>query len=185
MGIGRWMVGTAVMLLVPAGAFAQPAAESLEQLKMLVQPGDRLSITATTGERTIGRLAGIDAERLTLEVDGRPRSWTDDDIAQIEQRRDDSLKNGLIIGAVSGCVVGAGLGLLFSHIDDDGAGVSVTGATASLAMMSAMGAGIGALIDAAVRRQQVVYRANGAGARVSFAPVVTPTTKGARVTWRF
>lgn len=100
----------------------------------------------------------------------------------------DSLRNGILIGAITG----AGLGMASCAanpqcVDDEGA----PAVTVGLGLMgTAAGAGIGALVDALIKpAKPPVLRVPGPGAaphaRVSVSPVLSPRAKGAAVSFMF
>ena len=98
-------IGGAVFLLLCAGGApveAQGVASSFDQLTVLVKPGDKISVVDVTGREAGGRIGTLSRDALTLVTEAGPRVLGEGDVAQIRQRRDDSLKNGAIIGAVAG-----------------------------------------------------------------------------------
>lgn len=98
-------IGGAVILLLCAGGApveAQGVASSFDQLAVLVKPGDEISVIDVTGRKADRRIGTLSRDALTLVTEGVPRRLGEGDIAQIRQRRNDSLKNGPGIGAVAG-----------------------------------------------------------------------------------
>ena len=89
-----------LFLLVCAGGTrveAQGVASSFDQLAVLVKPGDKISVVDVTGREAEGRIGTLSRDALTLVTKAGPRVLGEGDVAQIRQRRDDSLKNGAII----------------------------------------------------------------------------------------
>ena len=87
---------------------AQGQAASFDQLSVLVRPGDKVTVTPTTGAPFSGRIASLSASELTLRVGKELRDLRELDVATVRHRRDDSLANGaawgLGIGAAAGFV---------------------------------------------------------------------------------
>lgn len=161
----------------PAGA--QEIAGTFEQLRVLVKPGDRITVIDDAGRETTGSIADLSASSLVL-LSGRDRhDFSASDIGTIRQRRSDSLANG----AKWGLAVGAGLGLLAglalaSEAGD--AGAFVVGATL---FYGGVGAGIGVGVDALISGNQVIYvRRSSPSARFTVTSPMTPRRLGIVVT---
>jgi hypothetical protein len=160
----------ATLAMAPA-AHAQEIAGSFDQLRVLVKAGDTITITDNAGAATRGRLTDLSPASLSVMVDGRPRTMAAGDISTISQRRSDSLANGagwgLGIGAVLGLAVGIALERSYDE-DADGA-LAVTGAIT----YGAIGAGMGAGIDALIKSPMVIFaRPRTSASRLSVAPLV-------------
>ena len=98
-------IGGVLFLLLCAGGTrveAQQVASSFDQLLVLVKPGDKITVIDVTGRETKGRIGGLSRDALILVTSAGPRQLGEVDVAAISQRRDDSLTNGAIIGAVAG-----------------------------------------------------------------------------------
>jgi hypothetical protein len=65
---------------LPGVAWAQQPAQSLEQLKLLVAPGDDLIVVHPPGDMPRGKLSAITPEEITLDVGGRIQRWPAADI---------------------------------------------------------------------------------------------------------
>jgi hypothetical protein len=150
----------AAALLVPATTTAQALAGNLDQLRVLVKVGDTLNVTDASGREVRGRVISLSASALELAVGGQSRSFGDNDITSIRQRRGDSLRNGTLIGLG----VGAGIGALcfaLAATEDDTVGFGV----ACMGVYSGLGAAIGVGIDAAIRGNQLIFARPAAPAR--------------------
>lgn len=88
----------ALLLLIATSAGAQEIAGKFDQLRVLVKPGDTLTITDSTGQRMQGKLTQLSTSSLVLDVSGALRQFQDTDVDTIEKRGPDSLKNGALIG---------------------------------------------------------------------------------------
>jgi hypothetical protein len=171
----RWSILTllAVALMAPA-ARAQEIAGSFDQLRVLVKKGDTIAVTDNAGATTHGRLTELSPASLALLVDGRPRVIEAADISTISQRRSDSLANGAGWGLGIGAVLGLAVGIsLESSYDEDANGaLAVTGAIT----YGALGAGMGAGIDALIKSPMVIF----ARPRSTSPPVVVAPMVGRR-----
>jgi hypothetical protein len=179
-------IGGAVFLILCAGGTrveAQGVASSFDQLGVLVQPGDKISVVDVTGREAEGRIGKLSRDMLTLVTEAGPRQFGEVDVAKIRQRRDDSLTNGAIIGAAAGTAYFLTMVALLG--DSDGGEVIVSTAVAGGVLFAAMGAGAGAGIDALITRRQVIYQKPAGGNRVSVSPLFGHGRRGAAVTVSF
>jgi hypothetical protein len=151
-------------------------ATSFDQLKVLAAPGQRVSVTDAAGARFVGTIAALSPSTLSVRIGQELRHLSENDIATLRQRRDDSLGNGALWGLGTGMTVGmvtcgrchVGPGLMLG------------------ALFAGAGAGIGIGIDALVRGEMVIYRGRGASAaRVSIAPRLAPSHQALSVSLRF
>ena len=160
----------ALMVLAAASVEAQVIAGNFDQLRVLVKPGDTLTVTDGTGGRLRGKLMDVSASSLELDVAGTRRLFQDTDVATIEKRGADSLKNGALIGLVTaGAIFGPAFGALTGEW---GAAVAVG------LMYSGIGAGIGVGIDALIEGERVVYAASRPKTTVSVAPAPRRSGRG-------
>jgi hypothetical protein len=168
-----------MLAALASDAEAQGIANSFTELRLLVRPGDKVSVTGPTGEVT-GKLAQLSSSALKLNAHGRVLDFHEADVSAIRQRRADSLQNGALIGLC----VGSGLVLaLIASADDAPLDGWVLMATAAY---GGIGAGIGAGVDALIVGRQVIYeRAPARGARLRISPVLTARQKGVRASIRF
>lgn len=174
----------AVLLLLVTGAPVQgqqSIARSFEQLQFLVKSGDRISITAEAGEKVDGSIVSLTNTELVLASHGARRSFRSGEALRIRQRRGDSLSNGIWTG------VGVGIGLVALAAAADESGMLSPGlVVAAGAIYAAMGAGVGAGVDALIRsRQTILDTTVRAGASVTLRPAVGRGHLGATVGWRF
>jgi hypothetical protein len=179
------MSGAALLLLCASATRveAQGVASSFDQLAVLVNPGDKITVVDITGGETKGRIEKLSPDRLTLVTPAGSRELGEADVALIRQRRDDSLKNGAIIGAVAGTVYYVTLAaLLWSS---DGGDVIVSTVVRGAVTAAALGAAAGVGIDALVRSLQVIYRKVPGENRVSVSPLLGHGYRGAVITVKF
>ena len=179
-------IGGAVFLLLCTGARleAQSVASSFDQLSVLVKPGDKIRIVDAAGAEADGRIGMLSRDTLTLVTRAGPRQLGENDVAQISQRRGDSLQNGALIGAAAG--VGYGLALLtFAAALSDGGDVIPASVVTGMVVFTGMGAAAGAGIDALIARRQVIYRKPGSPGRIKVTALFGPGRRGAAITLQF
>ena len=171
----------AALILVASAAEAQELAGTFDQLRVLVKPGDTLTVIDVAGQRVRGKVVSLSNSALNLTISGTPRQFLTTDVNTIEKRGPDSLKNGALIGlAIGGGIGTVGMLALVSTDDNPGA-IAIVGAL----MYGGIGAGIGAGFDALIEGDRVIYARSGSGARLTIAPIVSRDRKGARVSLRF
>jgi len=170
-----------LIVLVPALSAAQEPVKSFDQLNTRLKVGDTVWVTDAQGREIKGKIRGLSATSLLLDAGGSPQDLQAARVGTIRVQQSDSLKNGALIGLAAGAVAGA---LVMVAVCDGEAGCAPGGAL----LGAGAGAGIGVGIDAARGGKRVLaYRAPGASgsARLSFAPVITPRTKGVAVAFSF
>jgi hypothetical protein len=158
---------------------AQDVASSFDQLAVLVKPGDKISVVDANGSAMEGRIETLSRDAITVLTPSGLRALREDDVTTIRQRRDDSLRNGAIIGAVAGTAyVATALAVLR---DRDGGGIIIPSAIVGIAAIAGIGAAAGAGIDALITRRQVIYEKGSARTKVSVSPLFRHGRRGAAV----
>jgi hypothetical protein len=181
-----WKVAIALAIVSLLVAFALAAAQEpvrdFSQLNTRLVPGDTVWVTDAQGREVKGRILSLGTDALALEGGGR--TYGPSDVATIQVRRADSLRNGALIGLG----VGGGLVLVacVANAESEDVGWCVLGA----AIYGGIGAGIGVGIDALIPGKKILaYRAPGssgaAGPRLSVAPLITPRAKGVALSFAF
>lgn len=151
------------VLLLATAAGRPVSAQSAGAPNGAVWPGIRADRLTTVFVRdidnvtTTGKLLAFSPEALVLLVDGEERRLERSRVLRVQTR--DSLKNGTIIGAVTGLLVGA----LTAGIADCSSGSSIDGCPglrfSFVAFSTATYAGLGAGIDAMIRGRTTIYAA--------------------------
>src|SRR5688572_1034304 len=141
-----------ISMVDPVSAMAQVAA-SFEQLMVLVEPDDTVTLRDFNGNQTRGRIALVTPSSLRLVVDGAPRDLAPSEVMEIRQRRGDSLANGAIIGAIAGGGFGL-IGSILVCVEEENCAAWVAGL---LTTYAALGAGVGVGVDALIRREQTIF----------------------------
>ena len=179
-----------VMLLISSVASAQTTEQ--DEIHRRVKQGQKMSITDERGREFNGRLEIVTAQGLTIRTgDGRV------DVPFGEIVRIDRPKDTNWNGARYGFIGGAGLGLSLLAWQDNrqcdprsvvpchrATGTAPSGMYASAAITSGMlGACVGAVVDALIRRDRNIYLRGGP--RISISPVFGATSGGAvmRLSW--
>ena len=164
---------TLLLLIVVfrAPATAQTAS-SFEQLALLVESGDRITVTDSAGSERTGRIVGLSPSALELLVDGARHDFREAQVDTIRQWRHDSLRNGMWFGLAIGAALGA-------KADNPSAPGAILG------LFAAAGMGIGVGIDALIPSRQVIYQSTGVARRVTVAPLVAGSGRGVAVRFGF
>lgn len=181
--IRRAVTAVALLLTLSVMADAQELAGTFDQLRVLVKPGDTISVIDATGSATKGTIETLSPSSIALLASGRRRDFREDEVDSIRQRRPDSLQNGARWGLALGAGFGTLAGLaLRSECSGCWSGWFVPFAAT---FYGAMGSGIGAGMDALINSPQVIYaRSSRSIARVTLVPAVTGDRKGLMVSWR-
>lgn len=182
MRIPWWPVTALVIVLLPWPALAQRTASSFDQLAVLVEPGDRITVRDAAGAETTGRLDTISPHGLTILANGKRIDWTDTDVTRISQRRQDSLANGALWGLVGGAGTFVTLAVLFCAEDDCDFDPAVVGA---VAVYAGLGAAVGVGVDALITRRQVIYERAAGSSALSVAPILSHGRRGVALSLRF
>jgi hypothetical protein len=157
-------------------ANAQQIAGNFDQLRVLVAPGDTLTVTDASGARMQGKLTQLSGSGLVLDVSGVLRQLQDTAVVTIEKRGSDPLKNGALMGLAIGGVLG---GLAIGATAEYGDGPAAAYALAGALLYGGIGAGIGAGIDALVEGRRVIYASsNSPTTKLSVRPVFNGTRTG-------
>jgi hypothetical protein len=156
-------------LLIPAHAYAQSTLA-----KGLTPDGmPTVFVLDDRGIETRGQLLRLDDESVVVQVGAEQRRFETARINKIT-KRGDSLRNGVIAGAV----VGALLGVMSAGITDCPGGCAGF-RVAAVPLSSAFYAAIGTGIDAMIQGRTVIYQAP----TVRFAPAKDGATIGLSVRW--
>ena len=180
-----WMVAVVAILasaLFPLAANAQGTAKTLDELRLLVKVGDTVTITDASAGVATGRIASLSPSAIALNADGRLRTWTEADIAQIQHRRSDSLGNGALwgfgIGAAFAVVAFAAAG--DEAVEEEGGWMVL-----ETGVYGAIGAGIGVGVDALIKKTSIIYARAPGGASARIVPIITGGRRGVALRMAF
>jgi hypothetical protein len=161
---GRICATAALTIWFAATAAAQPPgpARSFEELQGRVRTGDRVYVIDTSGMSTRGAIAAVSKVSLTLTLDGTRREFDASTVRQVDRRRRDSVRNGLLIGIGAGALVGflAGRGADSPSCPSSGIECG-QGALLGAAGGAVWGAVAGLITDALIHKREVIYLAQG------------------------
>jgi hypothetical protein len=169
--------------LMASVAQAQDTASSFDQLRVLVKPGDTVTVTGNSGGVMQGRIVDLSSQALGLQVDGQRRELFVDDVRTITEQRHANLATG----AKWGVGIGAGFGVLTMAAATSGYRCynCMTWILMSGAVYGGIGAGIGVGIAATMEHQQVIFAKPGSSLKLSVAPMVGRDRKGLLLTARW
>ena len=153
---------------VHLGWMAEPSAESVVTLTDLVI-GEAVHVETIGGQRLKGDIGDVTPMELTIVENGLSVTAPSADVRTV--RKQDSLVNGMLLGAAGGMV---GTAVVSGNFCPE------EGACGIVVMSTSMGGGIalGAVVDAFMRR--TLYR-RPRDAQVRVTPLVSPKRMGARV----
>lgn len=195
MSILALLMPVPLLLVTPHVMSAQVVATSFEELRPLVKSGDTIYVTEVSGRKTKGRLGELSQSSLELLIrkngsDGRdvfePQSrLAERDVRQIQIDRGDSVLNGTLIGlaVVAGpWLLGCNPATDWCYYNDGANLIRMIALTTS-----AIGAGIGALVDASIRdRVLVYYQAPGQrSSGIHVSPFVSKSAAGIQMSLQF
>ena len=180
-GSPMWLpmaAAVAMVVMMPSSSAAQEPPEAptavFQDLPLLVNLGDRVTVTDDTGRELEGELIDISPSALSVLVDDTRFDLQEADITRIGQRRPDSVTNGTLIGLLSGALFGA-----IAARDDPRVALFAAG------IYGGIGAGIGALVDYERVGTRVVYGTRNSSRRFSVAPMLARDRKGVAVSLGF
>lgn len=171
------LVLVAATVTTTASLAEAQTVESFDRLALLVNQRDHITVTDRAGRELQGRLIDLSPASLSLLTDDGLRDLEETEIAVVRRRQPDSLKNGALLGSISGAVVA---GVLMSG---EGADPGVYALFMSL--FGAAGAGIGIGLDAGYVRSQVIYTARRPTPRVAVSPLLSRHRRGVALSLGF
>jgi hypothetical protein len=161
--------------LLPSAACAQvttnagPPATTFSEIASgaNVKAGASLVITDSSGLRTRGKLTTLSSDILSIRANGRTRTFTNQEVREVQQRLNDSKIEGALIGLAAGWLVPA---LVCTTRSDSSETLGCV--LDSLLPGGLPGLAIGAAVDAAQAKQVTVFRSS-VRTRVAVGPMVT------------
>lgn len=174
-----------LFLTAATAAEAQEIATSFDQLRVLVKPGDTVTVTDFAGNETRGRILTLSSSSLALSVGETQRTWTSSEVRTVNQRRRASLGTGAKWGFFIGAGIGALAGLGAAQ-DGYSGGESVGIAFLGAGLYGALGAGIGVGVRSLMHESHVVYAGRPAPqAKLTLSPILSDRRKGVALSFGF
>lgn len=165
-------------------AYGQTPATSLAELRSRVSIGETVFVTNDAGDVIEGRVQGISDTVLLVQSEGGDRTFASQDVRRVA-RRGHAVRTTALAGALAGFAVGA-LWAAQQPCDftcfSSASGVFVFGAVGGGAGLAA-----GAVVGAAVSREQVLFErtaTNGPAAAVTLRLPVTARAVLVQIDWR-
>lgn len=168
---------------VPASAGSGQVPSQLPWARVVaLKPNTRVWMTTLEGSRLEGRFVEARADSLTVLIDDKRRDFSPAAVDAI-WRREHSVVNGLVFGALGGFLVGGFAGLK----NDPEEGLFWQELAESGFLGSLIGAGLGVTVDAAIPGKRLVYRAptGSIAGRLVVSPVFLRGGAGVSVSARF
>ncbi|OFW03297.1 MAG: hypothetical protein A3H96_19555 [Acidobacteria bacterium RIFCSPLOWO2_02_FULL_67_36] len=163
------------------GVFAQTTVATLDEMRRDLRAGDTVLVTRTNGEQVNGRLLHVGENDLEIRarvglmsgyVNNAVLKLSNAEIRSLERPRD-SVRNGALIGIGVGGGFSAVMFITAMAVDRNEMDEWGPGYAAGAVALTAIGALIGAGIDAARSRPHIRFDAQPRGGRhVSLAPLV-------------
>ena len=151
---------TAADAATSAEASDQQPASTFEELRLRLQPGDTVHVVDASGHETRGRVATLSELALMLTVDGERREFAAAVVKQIDRRRRDSVRNGLLIGVGTGALLGFGLGRSVDSPNCPRSGIECgQGALIGTVGGAFWGGVSGWITDLLIRKREIVFLA--------------------------
>jgi hypothetical protein len=149
-------VAMAVVMVVCSVVPAHTQNADLGNLWRQVTTGDLVQVKEGSGQQTTGTFAKVTESAVSVTAAGTVIEIRADDVREI-RRRGDSVMSGVLLGAGIGAAVGAAVGTTCTGTPEKPCRGSLSAALAG----GAVGVGVGALIDYAVKGWTVTFRAKG------------------------
>ena len=142
----------------------------MDQLKLILEKGDKMTLVDSSGKSTTGRIERMAPDAIDVRVEGTVRTFAEKDIRQITRTKPDSPLNGVLIGAAVGfgATLPINLGVAGRNEKDL--------AVAASAVWGLIGSGIGAVVDACVHQKQMIYFRPKTNISWSVRPFYSKTT---------
>lgn len=141
------------LLMLPGVALGQPVL-TFDHLADRLNAGDRVRVVDAAGRDRTGAIAALTADYLALaRGGGATERIARAEVREVWMRGHDGVRNGALLGFAG--VAASYCALAVSWDNAQQCGVPAL-------FLGGLGAGLGALVDAAITRQAVVFRAEAA-----------------------
>jgi hypothetical protein len=164
----------AAVLICASSAHAQAPSSPLP-----VKLGQHVWVTATDGSEITGVVSDITAAAIEVKNENSTKRFNVTDVRRIAKR--DSMKNGAIIGGSAWAALGVLAATCCEPLKLKSTGTKV----GVVALDFAAGAGIGALVDYALKGRHTVYERPTSSTSLQLTPIVAPRRVGVGGTIRW
>ena len=170
---------TAFVISIGAAASAQAPRGAKPNLETTLMPGMTVWITDASGREEKTRIVGVSGGVVTATAGEEIWRLDTTEVMRVRVRHSDPVINGALIGA--GAAVASGLLLCrltepWENCRDD---------VGPMLRIGAIGAGVGAGIDALIRGRRTIYEADRGPTRLHVAPIVARRAGGVQVSLSF
>jgi hypothetical protein len=167
--------------------WAQEAAgnSGFDRAAQKLRIGDTVLVVDSSGREQQGKVLDVSPEALSLAINGGRRQLPASDIRAVDLERNDSLKNGALIGFGFGAGFAA-LGACVTAVAEGDAGEVSGVLIIGTLLYGGAGASLGMLVDALITDRLPVYRSAGhKSVQLSAAPLIGRSRKGIALTVQF
>ena len=173
------VAAVAVIIVMPSQSAAKEPPETppaaFQDLPLLVNPGDRTTVTDDTGRELQGDLVDISPSALSALVAGTRYDLQRARLTVIRQRRRDSVKNGALLGFLAGAGFAvAGLATSDHQVYPEQWALIPVG-------MGFTGLIIGVAVDSVITKSTLIFSQKKSVRGVSVAPLISRDRKGVTV----
>jgi hypothetical protein len=150
-----WFTGTAT-------AQSLGPARSFDEVQARVKVGDLVEVMDASGVSVHGDIVALSDVSLTLLLDGTRREFASGSVRQIDRRRRDPVKDGLLMGLGAGVLVGVLAGSAADSSSCPRRGVECGQGALVGGIGGAVWGGLGGwLADVRIRKREIIYLAQG------------------------
>ena len=175
----RSVLGLTLVLLSATLARAQAPSRSFADLQARLQIGEKVEVIDITGKKFTGRFEAVSGASFRLLVDGMRQEFLEGRIREVRKRRPESRWDGALYGLGIGAVVGILNVRSVCHDASERSDCYAVGWAIVLPLFAAGGAGSGALVDFAIKRNVTVFApAVRSGHRFGLSPMLDARRKG-------
>jgi hypothetical protein len=138
---------------------AQPPAQTFAELVQWLEPGETLYVIDAAATETKGRLVNVLYSALLVTIDGVRQEFKADAIRQIDRRRRDPVRNGILMGLGGGAPAGYATGRTADSPGCPRAGIECgQGAMVGTVSGALWGAVGGWIADVLIKTRETIYR---------------------------
>lgn len=158
--IRRACVAMVTVLWFAQVATAEQAVDTFEELKLVAKSGETVYVVDSTGAEAKARIFDVSDRALTLLFNGVRRDFREADIRRVERLRRDPVRNGVLIGAGAGALVGFVQGRRLDGPSCPRSGIECGQGAIIGTVAGALWGSIGGwIVDALVHTREVIYAA--------------------------